>query len=101
MYLAAGRMQLFKPASEISELQEGRLLQLVERYLNDMACKPFDVLQGALFAQKNNANKVKTSSPFLFQEKKDFLGKKKTRQNPDPCTCQSQCNACKMMTNDP
>ncbi len=31
MYLAGGTMHLFKPASEIPELQEGRLLQLVER----------------------------------------------------------------------
>ena len=31
MYLAGGKMQLFKPAAEIPELQEGRLLQLVER----------------------------------------------------------------------
>ena len=32
MYLAGGKMQLFKPASEIPELQNGQLLQLVERY---------------------------------------------------------------------
>ena len=31
MYLAGGTMQLFKPAAEIPELQEGRLLQLVDR----------------------------------------------------------------------
>ena len=40
MYLAGGKMQLFKPASEIPELQEGKLLQLVERYncLCSMSC---------------------------------------------------------------
>lgn len=31
MYLAGGKMQLFKPASEVPELQQGHLLQLVER----------------------------------------------------------------------
>ncbi|KAL0050006.1 hypothetical protein WJX82_002636 [Trebouxia sp. C0006] len=35
MYLAGGTMHLFKPASEIPELQEGRLLQLVERWLRE------------------------------------------------------------------
>lgn len=35
MYLAGGKMQLFKPASEIPELQNGQLLQLVERWLRE------------------------------------------------------------------
>lgn len=35
MYLAGGKMQLFKPAAEIPELQEGRLLQLVDRWLRE------------------------------------------------------------------
>lgn len=35
MYLAGGQMQLFKPASEIPELQRGKLLQLVERWLRE------------------------------------------------------------------
>lgn len=35
MYLAGGKMQLFKPANEIPELQEGKLLQLVERWLRE------------------------------------------------------------------
>ena len=40
MHLAGGTMHLFKPASEIPELQEGRLLQLVERYVSpvNMSC---------------------------------------------------------------
>ncbi len=40
MYLAGGTMHLFKPANEIPELQEGRLLQLVERYVSpvNMSC---------------------------------------------------------------
>lgn len=36
MYLAGGKMQLFRPASEVPELQQGQLLQLVERW--DNAC---------------------------------------------------------------
>ncbi len=41
MYLAGGTMHLFKPASEIPELQEGRLLQLVERCVLsvNMSCR--------------------------------------------------------------
>ncbi|GAB4824174.1 hypothetical protein N2152v2_011220 [Parachlorella kessleri] len=33
MYLARGRLQLFQPAAALPELKEGRLLELVERWL--------------------------------------------------------------------
>lgn len=31
MYLAGGKLQIFKPAADFPELQEGSLLQLVEK----------------------------------------------------------------------
>ncbi|KAL3162908.1 hypothetical protein ABBQ32_009351 [Trebouxia sp. C0010 RCD-2024] len=35
IYLAGGKVQLFKPAIEVPELQQGQLLQLVERWLRE------------------------------------------------------------------
>lgn len=49
MYLAGGTMHLFKPASEIPELQEGRLLQLVERWVCQYVLQQTADAHGSMF----------------------------------------------------